>query len=39
LAEAEESCVIFGMPREVARAGLANSVLPLDLMAEILGGL
>jgi two-component system chemotaxis response regulator CheB len=42
LAESEETCVIYGMPREVAQAGLANAVLPLDAMAPMLsflGGL
>jgi two-component system, chemotaxis family, protein-glutamate methylesterase/glutaminase len=29
LAEAEETCTIFGMPRAVAEAGLADHVLPL----------
>jgi two-component system chemotaxis response regulator CheB len=36
LAESEETCVIYGMPREVAQAGLANAVLPLDAMASML---
>jgi two-component system chemotaxis response regulator CheB len=29
LAEAEETCTIYGMPRAVAEAGLADHVLPL----------
>jgi two-component system chemotaxis response regulator CheB len=29
LAEAEESCVVFGMPRSVIEAGLADKVVPL----------
>lgn len=33
LVEAEESCVVFGMPRSVIEAGLADSVVPLDRMA------
>ena len=39
-AEAEETCVVYGMPRAVAEAGLADRVVPLDRMAEaILGAL
>jgi two-component system chemotaxis response regulator CheB len=34
LAEAESSCVIYGMPRCVQEAGLANAQAPLDGMAE-----
>lgn len=34
LAEADESCVVFGMPRSVIEAGLADEVVPLDRMAE-----
>ena len=33
-AEAEETCVVYGMPRSVAEAGLADRVVPLDRMAE-----
>lgn len=33
-AEAEESCVVFGMPRAVIEAGLANRTIPLNAMAE-----
>jgi two-component system chemotaxis response regulator CheB len=29
LAEAESTCVVYGMPRAVAEAGLADEVLPL----------
>jgi two-component system chemotaxis response regulator CheB len=32
LVEAEETCVVWGMPRAVQEAGLANSVIPLDAM-------
>ena len=36
LAEAESTCVVYGMPRAVAEAGLADEVLPLhDLPAAI----
>ena len=34
IAEAEESCVVFGMPREAIRLGGAAAVLPLDRIAE-----
>jgi two-component system chemotaxis response regulator CheB len=33
IAEAEESCVVFGMPREAIRLGAAAAVLPLDRIA------
>ena len=33
LAEAEESCVVYGMPRAVVEAGLADEVVPLEGMA------
>ena len=33
LTEAEESCVVFGMPRAVAEAGLSDGVFRLDQMA------
>lgn len=36
LAEAEESCVIFGMPKEVIAAGLVDAVLPLEDLAVAL---
>jgi len=38
--EAEESCVVYGMPRSVAEAGLSDGAVPLDRMAAaILGAL
>src|SRR5688500_13849312 len=33
-AEAEESCVVYGMPRSVVEAGLSDGVFPLELMAQ-----
>ncbi len=33
LAEAESTCVVYGMPRAVAEAGLVDAVVPLDRMA------
>jgi two-component system chemotaxis response regulator CheB len=32
--EAEESCVIYGMPRAVVEAGLSDASVPLDRLAE-----
>jgi two-component system chemotaxis response regulator CheB len=32
----EESCVVFGMPREAIRLGAAQKVLPLDQMAAFI---
>lgn len=34
LVEAEESCTVYGMPRVIAEAGLADEVLPLELLPE-----
>ena len=34
LTEAEESCVIYGMPRSVVESGLSDAAFPLDSMAE-----
>jgi Chemotaxis response regulator containing a CheY-like receiver domain and a methylesterase domain len=34
IAEAEKSCVIYGMPRAVVEAGLSDVVVPLDDMAR-----
>jgi len=34
LAESEETCVIFGMPKAAMAAGVVSRVVPLDLMAE-----
>jgi two-component system chemotaxis response regulator CheB len=33
IAEAEETCVVYGMPRSVAQAGYANEVVPLHGIA------
>ena len=32
--EAEKSCVIYGMPRSIIEAGLSDSAIPLDEMAQ-----
>jgi two-component system, chemotaxis family, protein-glutamate methylesterase/glutaminase len=34
LTEAEESCVVFGMPRSVVEAGLSDAAIPLSEMAR-----
>ena len=36
LAEAEESCVVYGMPRSVVEAGLVDQQFPLDQIAAAL---
>ena len=39
LAQDEESCTVFGMPREAILLGAARQVLPLDAMAPTLRAL
>jgi two-component system chemotaxis response regulator CheB len=34
LCEAESTCTVYGMPRVIAEAGLADDILPLDELAE-----
>ncbi len=34
IAQNEETCVVYGMPRAVVSAGCVNSVLPLDMIPE-----
>jgi two-component system, chemotaxis family, protein-glutamate methylesterase/glutaminase len=34
LTEAEESCVVYGMPRSVVEAGLSDGIVHIDRMAE-----
>jgi two-component system chemotaxis response regulator CheB len=34
LTEAEETCIVYGMPRSVVEAGLSDESVPLDRMAE-----
>jgi two-component system chemotaxis response regulator CheB len=36
IAEAESSCVVFGMPAAAIAAGVVRSVLPLSDIAELL---
>ena len=33
IAEAEESCVVYGMPRSAVEAGVAKSIVPLKQIA------
>lgn len=39
LAQNEETCVVYGMPRAVVEAGLADLVLPLDQIPSVLNQL
>ena len=34
--EAEETCVVYGMPRSVVEAGLSDEALPLDRVARVI---
>jgi two-component system chemotaxis response regulator CheB len=34
LAESEDTCVIYGMPKAAVAAGVVSRVVPLDRMAE-----
>ena len=34
LTEAEETCVVYGMPRSVVEAGLSDASVPLDRLSE-----
>ncbi|MEW6602866.1 MAG: CheB methylesterase domain-containing protein, partial [Nitrospirota bacterium] len=33
IAESEKTCVVYGMPRSVIEAGLADKIVPLDEIA------
>jgi two-component system chemotaxis response regulator CheB len=39
LAQDEESCVVFGMPKEAIALGAAQHVVPLDKMAAVIQSL
>jgi two-component system chemotaxis response regulator CheB len=39
LAQDEDSCVVYGMPREAAEIGAASQILPLERMAAALARL
>jgi two-component system chemotaxis response regulator CheB len=34
LTEAEESCVVYGMPRSVVESGLSDAQVPIEFMAQ-----
>jgi two-component system chemotaxis response regulator CheB len=34
LTEAEESCVVYGMPRSIVEAGLSDGSAPIEAMAD-----
>lgn len=36
LTEAEESCVVYGMPRSVVEAGMSDASVPLDRLADVI---
>ena len=36
IAQDEQSCVVFGMPKEAAETGLADAVVPLDQIADMI---
>jgi two-component system chemotaxis response regulator CheB len=36
MAQSEETCVIYGMPKAVVTAGLTDAVVPLDELASTL---
>lgn len=36
IAQDEATCVVFGMPKEAATTGLADAVLPLDQLADMI---
>ena len=38
LTEAEETCVVYGMPRSVVEAGLSDAAVPLEAMAQTIVG-
>ena len=38
-AEAEETCIVYGMPRSVVDAGLCDRVVPLHEMANAITGI
>jgi two-component system chemotaxis response regulator CheB len=36
ITEAEQSCVVYGMPRSVVEAGLSDAAVPLETMFEVI---
>jgi two-component system chemotaxis response regulator CheB len=40
IAESKETCVVYGMPKAIIEAGLADKIVPLDnIAAEIVNSL
>jgi two-component system chemotaxis response regulator CheB len=33
IAESEETCIVYGMPKSVVEAGMADKIVPLDAVA------
>jgi two-component system chemotaxis response regulator CheB len=36
IAQDETTCVVFGMPKEAVESGLADAVLPLNQIADMI---
>ncbi len=36
IAQSEETCVVYGMPKAVVDAGIADSIVPLDKIGEVI---
>ena len=36
ITEAEETCVVYGMPRSVVEAGLSDEVVAVDRVADVI---
>jgi len=36
IAESEQTCIVYGMPREAVRHGVVDRVLPLGEIGEVL---
>ena len=36
IAEAEQSCVVYGMPRSVVEAGLSDTIAPLETIFDVI---
>ena len=34
IAQNEETCTVYGMPRSIVQSGLANAIVPLDEVAD-----
>lgn len=36
IAQSEETCIVYGMPRAIVEAGLADRIIPIDDMAKVI---